>query len=132
LNELTHLVRNARIARREHRSWPTAEALKAYLEALSAKMAAIKKAIAAHFKQAMADAGRRRKGMWPLAKCARDRSLLLPTTRSISNLVTSSLLASTSPKIAEALKCQFFPLYPMLTLLIFLKPFSQLHCLPHC
>jgi hypothetical protein len=49
------LLRHARSARREHRRWPCTEAWRAYLEALSAKGEAIKKAKAMQFKQAVAD-----------------------------------------------------------------------------
>jgi hypothetical protein len=55
-SELTLLVRNARRARRDYRRRPSAEAWTAYMEALSAKGAAVRKAKAAHFKQAVADA----------------------------------------------------------------------------
>ncbi len=57
---LTQLVKHAMGARSEHRRWPSAEAWKAYLDSLSAKGLAIRKAKAAHFKQAVADAARRR------------------------------------------------------------------------
>ncbi len=55
-NKLTKLLRNARRARRGHRRWLSAEAWRAYLDALSAKGLAIRKAKGAHFKQAVADA----------------------------------------------------------------------------
>jgi hypothetical protein len=61
-------VRNARRARRDHRKWLSAEAWRAYLDALSTKRSAIRKAKAAHFKQAVAAAARGRRGIWPLAK----------------------------------------------------------------
>ncbi len=66
VSELTQLVRNARRARREHRRWPSADAWRAYLEELSAKGAAIRKAKAVHFKLALAyAAGKRREyGHW--------------------------------------------------------------------
>ncbi len=57
------LVRNGRRARRDHRRWPSTEAWTAYLEALGAKGAAIRKAKAAHFRQAVADAARGRRGI---------------------------------------------------------------------
>ncbi len=60
-SELTLLLRNVRMARRDHRRRPSAEAWTAYLEALSAKGEAIRKAKAAHFKQAVADAVRGRR-----------------------------------------------------------------------
>ncbi len=60
---LTQLVRSARRARRWHTRRPCAEAWRAYLEALNAKGEAIKKAKAAHFKQAVAEAARGRKGI---------------------------------------------------------------------
>ncbi len=63
-SELTKLVRNARRARRKHRRQPSAEEWRAYLEALSVKGAAIRKAKAAHFKQAVADAPRGRRRIW--------------------------------------------------------------------
>jgi hypothetical protein len=49
-SELTQLVSNARRARREHGRWPRADAWRGYLEALSAKGMAIRKAEAVHFK----------------------------------------------------------------------------------
>jgi hypothetical protein len=61
-------VRNARRARREHRRWLSAEAWRAYLDALSAKGSAIRKAKATHFKQAVTDAAIGKRVMWPLAK----------------------------------------------------------------
>ncbi len=62
-SELTQLVRNARRARRRHTRCPCADAWRVYLEALNAKREAIRKAIAAHFKQAVAEAARVRKGI---------------------------------------------------------------------
>ncbi len=67
-SELTQLVRNARRARKWHKRHPCAEAWRVYLEALIAKGAAIRKAKAAHFKQAVAEAARGRRGIWSLAK----------------------------------------------------------------
>jgi hypothetical protein len=56
--ELTQLVRNARMAKIEHGRWPCAKAWRVYQEALSAKGLAITRAMAAHFRQAVADAAR--------------------------------------------------------------------------
>jgi hypothetical protein len=53
-SELTQLVRNARRARGWHTRRPCAEAWRDYLEALNAKGKEIRKAKAAHFKQAVA------------------------------------------------------------------------------
>jgi hypothetical protein len=75
-SEHTQLVRNARIARREHWRWPCAEAWRAYPEALSAKGEAIKKAKAVHFRQAVADGARGRREIWALAIWAKERSHL--------------------------------------------------------
>jgi hypothetical protein len=105
-------VRNARRARRWHTRRPCAEAWRVYLEALCAKGEANKKAKDAHFKQAVAEAARGRKGIWPLAKWAKTRSHLLPTPPLIPNLVTPSGNATTPSKKAEALKAQFFPPMP--------------------
>jgi hypothetical protein len=58
LSELTQLVRNEKTTRREHGRWPSADAWRIYIEALSAKGAAIRKAKAVYFKQAVADATR--------------------------------------------------------------------------
>jgi hypothetical protein len=60
-------VRIARWARRWRKRRPCAEAWRDYLEALNAKGEAIGKAKAAFFKQAVAEAARRRTGIWPLA-----------------------------------------------------------------
>jgi hypothetical protein len=103
-SELTRLVRNARRARRWHKRRPCAEAWRVYLEALNAKGEAIKKAKAAHFKQAVAEAARGRRGIWPLAKWAKTRSHLPPTPPSIPNLVIPSGTATTLVEMAEALK----------------------------
>jgi hypothetical protein len=62
-NELTQLVRNVRRARREHRRWLSAEAWRAYLDSLSAKVSAIRYAKAANFKLAVADAARGKRGI---------------------------------------------------------------------
>ncbi len=62
-SELTQLVRNARRAKRNHRGRPSAKAWIAYLEALCAKGAAISKTKAAHFKQAVTDAAKGRRGI---------------------------------------------------------------------
>jgi hypothetical protein len=51
-------VRNARIISREHGRQASAKAERAYPEALSAEGVAIRKANAAHFKQAVAYAAR--------------------------------------------------------------------------
>jgi hypothetical protein len=77
-SELTQLVRNARRAWRWHTRRPCAEAWKVYREALCAKREAIKKAKAAHFKQAVADTARGRRGIWPLAKWAKQEATFLP------------------------------------------------------
>jgi hypothetical protein len=77
-SELTQLGRNARRARREHGKWPSTDACRAYLKALSAKGVAIRQAKAACFKQAVADAARGRRGIWPLAKWAKEQSYLPP------------------------------------------------------
>jgi hypothetical protein len=50
-----------------HTRRPSAEAWRVYLEALNAKGEALRKAKAAHFKQAVAEAARGRKGIWLLA-----------------------------------------------------------------
>jgi hypothetical protein len=94
-SQLTQLVRNARRARREHRRRPCAEAWRVYLEALSAKGLAIQKAKALHFKQAVANAARGRRAIWPLAKWAKTRSHLPPAPPSITNLVTPTGTAMT-------------------------------------
>ncbi len=60
-SELTQLMRNARRARKEHGRQSGADAWRAYLEALSAKGAAIRKAKAVQYKQAVADAARGKK-----------------------------------------------------------------------
>jgi hypothetical protein len=109
-SELTQLVRNARRARRWHTSCPCAEAWRVYLEALCAKKEAIRKAKAAHFRQAVAEAARGRRGIWLLAKWAKTRSHLPLTALSIPNLVTPSGNASTPSEKAEALKARFIPL----------------------
>ncbi len=72
----------------------------------------IKKANAAHFKQAVAVAVRTSKGIWPLAKWAKTRSHLPPIPPSFSTLVTPSGDATTPFHRAEALKTQFLPLMP--------------------
>jgi hypothetical protein len=105
-------VRNVRGARGEHRRWPSAEAWREYLEALSAKGMAIRKAKAAHFKQAVADAARGRRGIWPLAKWAKEQSHLLPTPPTIPNLVIPSGIVTTPLEKAEALKSRIFPPMP--------------------
>jgi hypothetical protein len=65
LSELTQLVRNARKARIEHGRRPSAYALRVYLEALSGKGVAIRKAKAVNFKQAMAYVARGRRRIQP-------------------------------------------------------------------
>ncbi len=60
-----------------------------YLEAANAKREAIKKAIAAHFKQAVADAARGRRGIWPLAKWAK---ISLDMTGAFDRIVPARLL----------------------------------------
>jgi hypothetical protein len=62
-SELTQLVRNARRARKWHTRCPCADAWRVYLEALNDKGEAIRKAKATHFKQAVAEAARGRKGI---------------------------------------------------------------------
>ncbi len=111
-SELTQLVRNPRRARRWHTRRPWAEAWRDYLEALIAKGEAIRKAKAAHFKQAVAEAARGRRGIWPLAKWAKTRSHLPPTPPSIPNLITPAGTATTPIEKAEALKTQFIPSMP--------------------
>ncbi len=111
-SELTQLVRSAGRARRWHTRRPCVEAWRVYLEALNAKGGAFKKAKAMHFKQAVAEAARKRKGIWPLAKWARTRSHLPPTPSSIPNLVTPSGNATTPSEKAKALKARFFPPMP--------------------
>jgi hypothetical protein len=105
-------VRNARRARRRHTRRPCAEAWRVYLEALNAKGEAIRKAKAAHFKQAVAEAARGRSGIWPLAEWAKSRSQVPPTLPSIPNLVTQSGTAMTPSEKADALKTRFFPPMP--------------------
>jgi hypothetical protein len=105
-------VRNTRRARRWHKRQPCAEAWRVYLEALSAKGEVIRKAKAAHFKQAVAEAARGRRGIWPLAKWAKTRSHLPSTPPSIPNLVTPTGIATTPTEKAEALKARFFPPMP--------------------
>jgi hypothetical protein len=105
-------VRNARKAKRDHKKWPSAEAWTAYQEALSAKGVAIQKAKAAHFKQAVADTARGGRGIWPLAKWARQRSHLPSTSPTIPNLVTPFGRATTYFEEAEALKSRSFPPMP--------------------
>ncbi len=105
-------MRNARRARRWHKRRPCAKAWRVYLEALNAKGEAIRKAKAVHFKQAVAEAARGRRGIWPLAKWAKTRSHLPPTPPSIPNLVTPSGTATTPVDKAEALKTRFFPPMP--------------------
>jgi hypothetical protein len=83
-----------------------------YLEATNVKREAIKKAKAAHFKQAVADAARKSKGIWLLAQWAKTKSHLPPTPPSIPTLVTPSGNATTSFDKAEALKARFFPPMP--------------------
>ncbi len=61
-------MRNVRRARRWHKRRPCPEVWRVYLEALNVKGEAIRKAKAAHFKQAVADAAKERKGIWPLVK----------------------------------------------------------------
>jgi hypothetical protein len=111
-SELTQLVRNARRARRWHTRRPCVEAWKVYREALCAKREAIKKAKAVHFKQAVADAAKVRRGIWPLAKWAKTRSHFPLTPPSIPNLVTSSGIATNPSEKVEALKARFFPPMP--------------------
>jgi hypothetical protein len=125
-SDLTQLVRNARGAGRKHRRMPRAEAWRTYLEALSAKRSAIGKAKAAQFKQAVAEAARGRKGIWPLAKWAKERSHLPPTPLTISNLVSTSRIATTPSEKAIALKSQFFS--PCLMLISPISPMT--HTLP--
>jgi hypothetical protein len=83
---------------------PCANARGAYLEAPSAKGTAIKVAKAVNFKQAVADAARKRRSIWPLAKWAKERSHLPPTPPTIHNLVTTSGIATTPSEKALALK----------------------------
>jgi hypothetical protein len=111
-SELTELVRNARRARREYRRWPGAEAWRAHLNALSAIGSAIRKAKATHFNLAVADAARRRRGIWPLAKWSKERSHLPPTPPTIPNIVIPSGIATTPPNKAEALRSKFLPPMP--------------------
>jgi hypothetical protein len=72
----------------------------------------MKKAKAVHSKQAVADAARGRRGIWPLAKWARKRSRLPLTPLTIPNLVTRLGTATTLSEKAEALKSRFFPPMP--------------------
>jgi hypothetical protein len=111
-SELTQLVRNARQTRRWYKRRPCAEAWRVYLEAANVKREAIKKAKAAHFKQAVANAARGRRGVWPLAKWAKTRSHLPPTPPSIPDPVTPSGNALTPSEKAIALKARFFPPMP--------------------
>jgi hypothetical protein len=111
-SELTQLVRNVRRARRWHKRRPCTEAWRVYLEAAHVKREVIKKAKAAHFKQAVADAARTSKGIWPLAKWAKTRSHLPLTPLSNLTLVTPSRNATTPFDKAEALKARFFPPMP--------------------
>jgi hypothetical protein len=97
-SELTQLVRNARRARRWHTRHPCDNALRAYVEALNAKGEAIKTAKAALFKQAVAEAARGRKGIWPIANCTKTSSHPPPTLPSIPSLVTPSGDATTPLK----------------------------------
>jgi hypothetical protein len=131
-NELTPLVRKARRARRENRRWPSAKAWRAYLEALSAKGEAIKKATAEHFKQTVADSARGRRGIWPLAKQAKDQSHLHPRPLTIPNLVTPSSIATTPSEKAEAQKSWSIPQCHMLTSPISLMPHTPLKCCSTC
>jgi DMSO/TMAO reductase YedYZ molybdopterin-dependent catalytic subunit len=83
-----------------------------YFEALNAKGEAIKRAKAAHFKQAVANAARGSQGIWPLAKWVKIRSHLPPTPPLIPTLITPSGNATTSFDKAETLKARFFPPMP--------------------
>jgi hypothetical protein len=71
----------------------------------------MRKAKAAHFKQATAKAARGKRGIWPLAKWAKVRSHLPHTPLFIPNLVTPAGTSTTPIEKAEALKAQF--LIPM-------------------
>jgi hypothetical protein len=75
-----------------------------YLEAANVKREVIKRAKAAHFKQAVTDAAKTSKGIWPLAKQAKTRSHLSPTPPSIPTLVTPSRNAPTPFDKADPLK----------------------------
>jgi hypothetical protein len=94
-SELTKLIRNLRRARRQHKRCACAEAWQVYLEVLNIKGEAIRKARAAHFKLAVANAARGKRGSWPLAIWAITRCHLLPTATSIPNPVTPSRTART-------------------------------------
>ncbi len=111
-SELTQLVRNARRARRWHKRRLCAEAWRVNLEALNAKGETIRKAKAAQFMHAVAEAARRKKGVWLLATCAKTRSHLPPTPPPITNFVTQIGTATTPDKKADALMAQFFPPMP--------------------
>ncbi len=111
-SELSQLVRNVTRTRRWHKRCPCAEAWRVYLEAANVKREVIKKVEAAHLKQAVANAARTRKGIWPLAKWAKTRSHLPLTPLSNLTLVTPSRNATTPFDKAEALKARFFPPMP--------------------
>jgi hypothetical protein len=66
-------VKNEHKASREHRWQPSADACSAYLEALSVKRTAIRKAKALYFKLALANAIKGGNGIQPLAKWATQR-----------------------------------------------------------
>jgi hypothetical protein len=77
-SELTQLVRNAKRARRWYVRWPGAKALRVYLAALNTQGETIRKAKAVHLKHAVAEAARRRRGIWQLVKWAKTRTPTLP------------------------------------------------------
>ncbi len=83
-----------------------------YPGAANVKREVIKNVKAAQFKQAVADAVRTRKGIWPLAKWAKTRSYLPLTPLSILTLVAPSGNATTPFNKAEALKARFLPPMP--------------------
>jgi hypothetical protein len=75
-SELTQLVRNARMPRRLHKRLPCTEAWRFYVGAFNAKSEEIRRAKAANFKQAVAQAARGRRCILPQAKWAKERSNL--------------------------------------------------------
>ncbi len=82
------------------------------MEAQNAKGAAIGRAKAAHFKQAVGDVARGRRGILSPAHWAKERRhfpLIVPT---ISNFVVQSGIAMTPSDKAEVIKTRFFPPMP--------------------